>query len=160
MKIDYEELLRQISGSNQVAAPTPVVYTYVQYNYNDIIKKMNDKLSGKTSDDQFFQELEKIGNQSIVLPKEKKPKKIKKNKVKKKEEELDINGMASGLISLLEKEKDQVAQDLNSVTPQVMQVLNLMTAESQNTKLLESMNTTLSDISFRQFKELVNKSKG
>jgi hypothetical protein len=160
MKIDYEELLRQISGSNQVAAPIPVVYTYVQYNYNDIIKKMNDKLSGKTSDDQFFQELEKIGNQSIVLPKEKKPKKIKKNKVKKKEEELDINGMASGLIFLLEKEKDQVAQDLNSVTPQVMQVLNLMTAESQNTKLLENMNTTLSDISFRQFKELVNKSKG
>ena len=162
-EIDYDALLRQISGGgtrSYSAVSNSPNFTYVQYDYNDLVRKMNDKLSGKTSDDQFFQELENIGNQPVSLPKEKKVKKPKKKVVKKKEEKLDINGMGNNLIALLNREANEIAQDVNSVAPQVMQVLNLVSSESQNTKLLENMNTTLSDISFRQFKELVNKSKG
>ena len=160
-EIDYDALLRQINGTrNYSSVSVSPTFTYVQYDYNDLIRKMNDKLSGKTSDDQFFQELENIGNQPVSLPKEKKPKKAKKKVVNKKEEKLDINGMGNNLVALLNREANEIAQDVNSITPQVMQVLNMVSSESQNIKLLESMNTTLSDISFRQFKELVNKSKG
>lgn len=161
-EIDYDALLRQIGGGTRSysAVSNSPNFTYVQYDYNDLVRKMNDKLSGNTSDDQFFQELENIGNQTVSLPKEKKVKKLKKKVVKKKEEKLDINGMGNNLIALLNRETNEIAQDVSSVAPQVMQVLNLVSSESQNTKLLENMNTTLSDISFRQFKELVNKSKG
>jgi dihydroneopterin aldolase len=153
-QIDYDKMIRLIQNSGVPnVQPNQTNFTYVQFNYNDLVNKLNDKLSGKQS---FIEQKARV---SVSAPKPKKPKKEKKVKVEK-QKEYDLATIGKQLALKLNCEANELQDELNYLAEQKYQMKGAIESEAQNTRLLEDMRSTLSDISFRQYKELVNKSKG